>query len=81
MSQPHSDQRSQQPLSATLPPALLPLLALAFVLLILIVGGGLIYVTFTHPSAAVPLTVAAAGVTLVFTIAGVLVALVAAQRR
>ncbi|MFF7975390.1 hypothetical protein [Streptomyces sp. NPDC007905] len=56
-------------------------MALTFVLLVLIIGGGLVYVTLMHPSVAVPLTVAAAGLTVVFTVASVLVALVIAQRR
>jgi len=81
MSQPRTDQGSQPSPSAAVPPALFPLLALAFVLLVFILGSGLVYVTFTHPSIAVPLTVATAGITLVFTIAGVLVALAAAHRQ
>ncbi|MFE2325309.1 hypothetical protein ACFXD5_15540 [Streptomyces sp. NPDC059385] len=43
--------------------------------------AGLLYVTLAHPSLAMPLTVAAAGVTIVFTIAGVLVAVMASSRR
>ncbi|WP_331742898.1 hypothetical protein OG239_42685 (plasmid) [Streptomyces sp. NBC_00868] len=61
--------------------ALLPLLVLVFVLLVLVIGAGLLYVTIAHPSLAMPLTVAAAGVTIVFTIAGVLVAIAASSRR
>ncbi|WP_329391435.1 hypothetical protein OG625_40180 (plasmid) [Streptomyces sp. NBC_01351] len=60
--------------------ALLPLLVLVFVLLVLVIGAGLLYVTAAHPSLAIPLTVAAAGVTIVFTIAGVLVAVMASRR-
>ncbi|KOV83915.1 hypothetical protein ADL01_09520 [Streptomyces sp. NRRL WC-3618] len=57
-----------------------PLLALTFVLLLLVIGGGLVYVTLTHPAVAVPLTVATAGVALVVTIASALLALVAPRR-
>lgn len=71
---------SQQSPSPAIPAALLPLLVLTFVLLVLVIGSGLVYVAFTHPSLSMPLTVAASGVTLVFTIAGVLVAVLAAQR-
>lgn len=81
MSQPLTHQGSQQSRSAVVPSLVLPLLALTFVLLVLIIGGGLVYVTLMHPSVAVPLTVAAAGLTVVFTVASVLVALVVAQRR
>ncbi|MFJ3205815.1 hypothetical protein [Streptomyces sp. NPDC086989] len=61
--------------------ALLPLLVLVFALLVLIIGAGLLYVTLAHPSLAMPLTVAVAGVTVVFTIAGVIAAFIAASRR
>ncbi|MFD6186776.1 hypothetical protein [Streptomyces goshikiensis] len=61
--------------------ALLPLLILVFVLLVLVIGAGLLYVTAAHPSLAIPLTVAAAGVTIVFTIAGVLVSVMSSSRR
>ncbi|MFH8894498.1 hypothetical protein [Streptomyces sp. NPDC017949] len=60
---------------------LLPLLLLVFVLLVLVIGAGLLYVAVVHPALAMPLTVAAAGVTIVFTIAGVLVALISTHRR
>lgn len=80
MSQPHTHQDCQQPPSTDLPAAVLPILALTFVLLLIVVGGGLVYVTLTHPSVAVPLTVATAGVTFVVTIASTLVALVTRRR-
>lgn len=82
MSQPPIHQGdAQQSQPAAVPSLVLPLLALTFVLLVLIIGGGLVYVTLMHPSVAVPLTVAAAGLTVVFTVASVLVALVVVQRR
>lgn len=80
MSQSPAHQGCQQPPSTEIGATVVPLLALTFVLLLLVVGGGLLFVTLTHPSLAVPLTVATAGVTLVFTIAGVLVSLVAQRR-
>ncbi|MFD8024523.1 hypothetical protein ACFV6G_29415 [Streptomyces lavendulae] len=54
---------------------------LVFVLLVIVIGAGLLYVTAAHPALAMPLTVAAAGVTIVFTIAGVLVTLLGTRRR
>ncbi|MEU4359915.1 hypothetical protein [Streptomyces virginiae] len=54
-------------------------MVLVFVLLVLVIGAGLLYVTAAHPSLAMPLTVA--GVTIVFTITGVLVAIVASSKK
>lgn len=81
MSQLQPPEDSPQSQSEPLASVLTPLLALMFVLLVVIVGCGLVYVTFMHPSAAVPLTVAAAGVTLVVAIVAVVVTLCTAQRR
>lgn len=55
---------------------MLSLLVMVLALLALVIGSGLVYVTFVHPSIAVPLTVAAAGVTLVLTVVGTLIMLV-----
>lgn len=60
--------------------AVLPFLVLLFVL-VLIIGAGLLYLTVAHPALAVPLTVAAGGVTVMFTIAGVIAAFMTASRR
>lgn len=46
-----------------------PLLILVLVLVVLLVGAGLAYVTWLHPSLGTPLTVASAGTTLLATIA------------
>ncbi len=59
----------------------LPLLVLVFVLLVLVIGAGLLYVTAAHPSLAMPLIVATAGVTIAFTIAGALAAVMASSGR
>jgi len=45
------------------------LLILVLVLLVLLIGTGLLYVTWRHPSLGTPLGVAFGGVTLVVTIA------------
>ncbi|MFF0385392.1 hypothetical protein [Streptomyces sp. NPDC004286] len=55
---------------------MLSLLVMALALLVLVIGGGLVYVAFVHPSIAVPLTVAVTGVTLVLTVVGTLIMLV-----
>lgn len=58
-----------------------PLLVLLFVLVVLIIGAGLLYLTLSHPVLAVPLTVAAGGITIVFTVAGVVAAFISVSRR
>jgi hypothetical protein len=58
------------------PTIVLSLLVLTFALLTLVIGSGLVYLTFVHPSVAVPLTVAATGVTLVLTVFGTLITLI-----
>lgn len=56
--------------SPTLPPlAIWSLLLLVLVLVVLLVGAGLVYVTWRHPSLGAPLGVAVAGVTSLVTIA------------
>ncbi|MFJ4320587.1 hypothetical protein ACIP46_35680 [Streptomyces lavendulae] len=86
MSQP-TPTPTPDPLPLPTPPAsgttsaLVPLLVLVFVLLVIVIGAGLLYVTAAHPALAMPLTVAAAGVTIVFTITGVLIALLSPHRR
>ncbi|MFF4869375.1 hypothetical protein [Streptomyces sp. NPDC000961] len=72
---------SQQPQPTPLSSALIPLLTLTFVLLVVTVGCGLAYVTLMHPAVAVPLTVATAGVTLIFAIVAAVITLCSIQRR
>ncbi|MCY0921154.1 hypothetical protein OS965_23695 [Streptomyces sp. H27-G5] len=52
-----------------------------FLLLTAVIGAGLLYVTVRHPSLAGPLSVATGGIALIFTIAGVLVTVMATSRR
>ncbi|MGR4883979.1 hypothetical protein ACIPUC_31805 [Streptomyces sp. LARHCF249] len=65
-----------QPPSPTSSPgrAVTLLLALVLGLLILVIGAMLLYVTAVHPRLATPLTVAVAGIALVVTVAGIIVA-------
>ncbi|MFJ2060596.1 hypothetical protein ACIOMM_32355 [Streptomyces sp. NPDC087908] len=57
------------------------LLALTFTLAVAVIGGGLLYVTLAHPSLIGPLSVSVAGITVVITIAGLLITLATSHRR
>lgn len=62
------------------PLTVVALVITVFMLLVLVIGAGLLYVTAVHPSLATPLTVAVGGVALVFTVVGVMTALFAMRR-
>ncbi|AXE27926.1 hypothetical protein C0216_30970 (plasmid) [Streptomyces globosus] len=56
-------------------------LILVFVLVLLLLGAGLVYLTAVHPSLAAPLTAAAAGITVVFTTATVAIAAISTSSK
>lgn len=59
---------TSQPQEPTLPTRVVwPLLILVLVLVVLLIGAGLAYVTWRHPSLGTPLGVAVGGVTLLVT--------------
>ncbi|MEU7154600.1 hypothetical protein AB0B15_42335 [Streptomyces sp. NPDC045456] len=62
-------------------PLVVALLALTFTLAIAAVGGILLYATLAHPSLIGPLSISAAGITVVITLAGLLIALATSYRR
>ncbi|MGW2108025.1 hypothetical protein [Streptomyces sp. NPDC001948] len=57
------------------------LLALTFTLMVAVIGGSLFYVTLAHPSLIGPLSVSVAGITVIVTVAGLLITLAASRRR
>ncbi|MFE7514258.1 hypothetical protein ACFU8I_23970 [Streptomyces sp. NPDC057540] len=61
--------------------AVVALLALTFTLTVAVIGGGLLYVTLAHPSLIGPVSVSVAGLTLVITIAGLVITLATSHRR
>ncbi|QIB49466.1 hypothetical protein [Streptomyces aureoverticillatus] len=66
---PPGDDDSQPPAPAAPAGALWPLLLFVLVLMVLLAGTALAYVTWRHPGLAAPLGVALTGVTLLVTIA------------
>lgn len=57
------------------------LLALTLTLVIAVIGGGLLYLTLVHPSLIGPLSVSAAGITVIITLSGLLITLATSRRQ